>query len=49
MSFFNWGNPVYAYFMTDLMQKMEPTFAHPNQIIYSELDEITEVYFYQDG
>lgn len=49
MSYFNWGNPVYAHFMTDLMQKMEPTFSRQNQIIYHELDEITEVVFYYDG
>ena len=48
-SYFNWENPVYAYFMTDLMQKMEPTFVTPNSVIYNELDEITEVIFYYDG
>ena len=49
MSFFNWGNPVYAEFMTDLMQKMEPTFALAGTIIYSELEQVSEVIFYCDG
>ena len=48
-SCFNWENPIYADFMTDLMQKMEPTFVAPNSVIYNELDEITAVIFYNDG
>ena len=42
-------SPVYQEFITDLVQNMEPRFEYANTIVYTELDEITEVIFFIDG
>ena len=36
-------------FLTDLVKKLEPRFVPTDTVIYSELDEITEVIFFTDG
>ena len=41
--------PIFSNFMVDFMQMLEPIFYNKNDIIYHELDEISEVIFFTNG
>lgn len=41
--------PIYSDFMVNFMQMLEPLKYGKNEIIYQELDEITEVIFFTTG
>lgn len=48
-SYFSWNDQLYSDFMMDFLLNLEPRNEEPLTKIYSELDEINEVIFFNKG
>tara|TARA_B110000285_G_C15110831_1_gene611009 strand:- start:487 stop:900 length:414 start_codon:yes stop_codon:yes gene_type:complete len=48
-SFYTWDSDIYSEMMLDMMHHLEPRYEEKDEIVFDELEEITEVVLYVKG
>lgn len=49
MVLLTWEDPSYKEFMLSILQNLEPRYEKKGTILYSELEEIAEIFFVSKG
>ena len=49
LELFTWQDEIFQKFMLEILQKLEPRMARAHEIIFNELEDVSEILFYDKG